>query len=46
MANAFLIYMSGRRMYEEGIRIVPDPEILAQLRTLLAGKHSARVASR
>jgi hypothetical protein len=46
MANAFLIYMGGRRMYEEGIQIVPAPEILAQLRTLLAGKHSARDASR
>ena len=41
MAKAYLVYMGDRRLYEDGIELIPVRETLKQLRTLLAGKQPA-----
>jgi predicted AAA+ superfamily ATPase len=41
MAKAYFVYMGSRRLYEDGIEIVPAQEILKQLRVLLAGRPPA-----
>jgi hypothetical protein len=41
MAKAYLVYMGGRRLYEDGIELIPVREALEQLRTMLVGKQPA-----
>lgn len=41
MTKAYWVYMDGRRLYEDGIEIIPARETLEQLRTMRVGKQPA-----